>query len=53
MQELHKRGGSGLADFYAKVNSHFPPVMRHFFTERYTSPALWCALLRQATHDDP
>ena len=38
------RGNKGKwEELYDKVVARFPPVMRHFFTERYHEPALWCA----------
>jgi len=26
---------------FLEICAHFPPVFRHFFLERYTSPSLW------------
>eukprot|EP00892_Ulva_mutabilis_P002510 jgi/Ulvmu1/1225/UM109_0023.1 len=42
MTAAHREPGKrGARAAYDRVTAHFQPVLRHFFTERYTSPMLW------------
>ena len=42
MLAAHKEPGKrGVRAAYDRVAARFPPVLRHFFTERYTSAMLW------------
>ena len=44
MARLHKERPNKFQEWLQKFEQaaeKFPPVMRHFFTERYHEPALW------------
>lgn len=43
LSTAHREPGKrGVRAAYDRVAARFPPVLRHFFTERYTSAMLWC-----------
>lgn len=43
MTKAHREPGKrGVRAAYDRVVARYPPVLRHFFSERYSSPMLWC-----------